>query len=242
MKNLIEYSFCNFQRPLSSVKIFEKNAIFKDKVETEATNKKSDIFKGSMEEYKLGIEIGKGSFATVKQAVHKQTGEKFAIKIYDKSKLVDSARRGTVKREIQILKKLNNKYTIKLYEVIETPKYVHFVLLIQIFLVMEYVQGVSLLNFLKSQPGKKLSENDTLHVFTQILNGMNYLHNLNIIHRDLKLDNIIIEQSTKTIKIIDYGFGAITDWDKQLNFFCGTPSYMPPEIIQKKDYIGKSKL
>ena len=85
---------------------------------------RKEIFTGNIDEYKIGQEIGKGSFATVKQAVHKQTGEKFAIKIYEKNKLVDNARRATVKREIQILKKLNSKYTIKLYEVIETTKFV----------------------------------------------------------------------------------------------------------------------
>jgi serine/threonine protein kinase len=110
---------------LSSIKLFEKNAIIQGKVETEANTQRKDVFTGNIEEYRLGSEIGKGSFATVKQAVHKQTGEKFAIKVYDKNKLVDSARRGTVKREIQILKKLNSKYTIKLYEVIETTKYVN---------------------------------------------------------------------------------------------------------------------
>lgn len=94
-------------------------------METDANNEKKEIFTGNIDEYRIGQDIGKGSFATVKQGIHKQTGEKFAIKIYDKSKLVDSARRGTVKREIQILKRLNNKYTIKLYEVIENSKYVY---------------------------------------------------------------------------------------------------------------------
>jgi len=98
--------------------------MIQEKVETEATKLRKEIFTGNIDEYKIGQEIGKGSFATVKQAVHKQTGEKFAIKIYEKNKLVDNARRATVKREIQILKKLNSKYTIKLYEVIETTKYV----------------------------------------------------------------------------------------------------------------------
>ena len=94
-------------------------------METDANNEKKEIFTGNIDEYRIGQDIGKGSFATVKQGIHKQTGEKFAIKIYDKSKLVDSARRGKVKREIQILKRLNNKYTIKLYEVIENSKYVY---------------------------------------------------------------------------------------------------------------------
>jgi len=218
------------KRPLSSVKIFEKNAIIKVKVETDANQARKDVFTGNIDDYKLGLEIGKGSFAIVKQAIHKQTGEKFAIKVYDKNKLVDNARRGTVKREIQILRKLNSQYTIKLYEVIETTKY--------IFLVMELVHGVSLLSYLKSQPGKKISETECLNIFSQIINGISYLHNLYIVHRDLKLDNIIINTSSKQLKIIDYGFGCITTWTKELNFFCGTPSYMPPEIIQKRDYIG----
>jgi len=103
---------------------------------------------------------------------------------------------------------------------------------------MEFVKGISLLAYLKSQPRRKLSENECLMIFKQLISGMNYLHNSNIIHRDLKLDNIIINTTNKTIKIIDYGFGCITSWDKKLTFFCGTPSYMPPEIIQKKEYIG----
>jgi len=106
---------------------------------------------------------------------------------------------------------------------------------------MEFVKGISLLAYLKSQPGKKISEIECKHIFKQILNGMSYLHNLDICHRDLKLDNLIIDTNNKNVKIIDYGFGCITSWNKQLNFFCGTPSYMPPEIIQKKEYIGKDR-
>jgi serine/threonine protein kinase len=104
---------------------------------------------------------------------------------------------------------------------------------------MELVSGISLLAYLKSQPGKKIGEQECVFIYSQILKGMAYLHDLNIVHRDLKLDNLIIDVHTKHVKIIDYGFGCITTWTKELNFFCGTPSYMPPEIIQKKDYIGK---
>ena len=103
---------------------------------------------------------------------------------------------------------------------------------------MEFVNGISLLSYLKSQPGKKLKESECIHIYSQILKGMSYLHDLNIVHRDLKLDNLIIDTISKSVKIIDYGFGCITTWSKELNFFCGTPSYMPPEKIQKKDYIG----
>jgi len=103
---------------------------------------------------------------------------------------------------------------------------------------MELVVGVSLLQYLKSLPGKKIPESECCYIYKQIVNGISYLHKLNIIHRDIKLENIIINPDNKYIKIIDYGFGCITAKSKLLNFFCGTPSYMPPEIIQKRDYIG----
>lgn len=100
------------------------------------------------------------------------------------------------------------------------------------------VEGDSLLNFVKSQPDKKLAENLTKSIFFQIIEGISYLHSKNIFHRDIKLENIIIK-SKSSIKIIDFGFGTCCPKNKLLNFFCGTPSYMPPEIILKKDYLGE---
>ena len=102
---------------------------------------------------------------------------------------------------------------------------------------MELVTGVSLYNYLKTKTDKKLEESDAKDIYYQIVKGMNYLHTNNIIHRDLKLENIILDDK-KRIKIIDFGFGTITTNDDYSNFFCGTPSYMPPEIVGKKDYIG----
>ncbi len=102
---------------------------------------------------------------------------------------------------------------------------------------MELVEGVSLLNFLKSKPNRKLEENDCRNIFNQIITGLDYLHSKNIYHRDIKLENIIIDKNN-IIKIIDFGFCSCNPRSKLLSFFCGTPSYMPPEIVQKRDYIG----
>ena len=68
-----------------------------------------------------------------------------------------------------------------------------------------------------------------------------YMHSRNICHRDLKLDNILIEDETKMIKIIDYGFGVVVNGNRgHLKIFCGTPSYMAPEIVRRDDsYEGK---
>lgn len=104
---------------------------------------------------------------------------------------------------------------------------------------MELIKGVSLLSFLKSKPNRKLEEIACKNIFIQIMRGINYLHSENVFHRDIKLENIIINDS-QDIKIIDFGFGTCNPKSKLLNFFCGTPSYMPPEIIQKKDYLGSS--
>jgi serine/threonine protein kinase len=103
---------------------------------------------------------------------------------------------------------------------------------------MELVEGESLLNFIKSRPDRKLDEIPTKSLFLQIIEGIFYLHSKNIFHRDIKLENIIIEDKS-LIKIIDFGFGTCSPRNKFLNFFCGTPSYMPPEIILKKDYLGE---
>ena len=66
---------------------------------------------------------------------------------------------------------------------------------------------------------------------------MCYLHSLNVVHRDIKLDNILIEEDTKMVKMIDFGFSVIVNQNR-LKIFCGTPSYMAPEIVSKIEYSG----
>ena len=65
-----------------------------------------------------------------------------------------------------------------------------------------------------------------------------YLHSRNVTHRDIKLENIIIDTKKNSIKLIDFGFCCCTSNDIKLKVFCGTPSYMCPEIVMKKEYIG----
>ena len=65
-----------------------------------------------------------------------------------------------------------------------------------------------------------------------------YLHQRNVSHRDIKLENIIIDTKKSSIKLIDFGFCCCTSADIKLKVFCGTPSYMCPEIVMKKEYVG----
>lgn len=83
-----------------------------------------------MSDYILGKEIGKGAYAIVRQAILKKTGDKVAIKIYEKVKLMDQARKSAVKREIQILKQLSHSHIAQLHEVIDSPKQVNKILFI----------------------------------------------------------------------------------------------------------------
>jgi len=76
-------------------------------------------------------------------------------------------------------------------------------------------------------------------MFKQIAEAIEYLHSVNVVHRDLKLDNILVEERSSTIRVIDFGFSIVcSPMSQRLKVFCGTPSYMAPEIVRKHDYEG----
>jgi len=81
-------------------------------------------FKGKIDDYTFGKELGKGAYSVVKRATHKPTSKKVAIKIYEKYRILDPLRKEAIKREIQILRKLDHPNVIKLFEVIDHPKQV----------------------------------------------------------------------------------------------------------------------
>ena len=184
----------------------------------------------NIDNFIIGKELGKGSFATVKLGIHKITNKKYAIKIYSKTNLYDIEKRNSVKNEISILKQLNHENIMKLYEVIDTKKY--------IYLILEYINGISLMEYLKNKPQKRIEENKCKEIFYQIVKGINYCQMKNIYHRDIKLENILLIDE-KIVKIIDFGFSVKCSIHCYQKFLCGTPNYMSPEIINKNKYIPK---
>ena len=116
-----------------------------------------------------------------------------------------------------------------LYEVIDTRTNVN--------LIMELCQGKSLYHHIKKKSGTKMEEHDLRKIFRQLVDAVAYLHHHNIAHRDLKLDNILIDEK-KNLKLIDFGFSVECKQDQRLNLFCGTPHYMDPDLSRKKEYLG----
>ena len=191
--------------------------------------------KNKLEKYKIGNILGKGAYATVKLIINKLTNEKYAMKIYEKIKLNDNLKKKCVYKEIEILKKVNHKNIAKLIEVIHTET--------QILIIQEFIKGISLRDYYNKEirHQKGISEHKSKifkKLFRQIFDAMNYLHCNYIAHRDIKLENILMTKEYE-IKIIDFGFGMFNPENRTQYFFCGTPNYMPPEIVEKKGYIGQ---
>lgn len=102
---------------------------------------------------------------------------------------------------------------------------------------MEYVKGGSLHFYLKQHANRRLPEDEAKRIFKQVVEGIRYLHNRCISHRDIKLENLLLDDDNN-IRIIDFGFSTCIPLDRKVKMFCGTPSYMAPEIVNKTEYCG----
>lgn len=182
-----------------------------------------------LENFILGCEIGKGAYAVVRSGKNVENNAKVAVKIYDKGKLNSDSKLKNVEREIRILGKMNHPNIVKLFKTIENKNSLN--------LVMEFVGGCSLLVYLKGKEDRKVCEGEARRIFRQILMALEYCHRMNITHRDIKLENILIDHN-QNIKIIDFGFSTCFPNEKKFRLFCGTPSYMSPEIVQKQESHG----
>jgi serine/threonine protein kinase len=181
-----------------------------------------------MDMYMVGKVVGVGSYGKVRAAWHRLTGSKVAIKTYDKSKLKDPAHWKRVHSEIKIMEQVSHPRIARMYEAVETPKRMH--------LIMECLDGGNLCSYVKAK--RRLSEEESRKIFFQILQSIEHLHMLGVTHRDIKLENILFDDK-KDIKLIDFGFSTVCQPGKRLKVFCGTPSYMAPEIVRRTEYEGK---
>ncbi|KAJ3684199.1 hypothetical protein LUZ61_013363 [Rhynchospora tenuis] len=183
-----------------------------------------------LEKYEVGRLLGQGTFAKVYLARNLKSGQTVAIKAFDKEKVFKVGLTEQIKREISVMKMVNHPNIIKLYEVMATKKKIYFV--------MEYAKGGEL--FQKIAKGGRVKEEIAHKYFRQLIDAVDFCHSRGIYHRDLKLENLLLDEEDN-LKVTDFGLSALIRSEQQgglLHTTCGTPAYVAPEVLSKKGYDG----
>jgi len=164
--------------------------------------------------YELGRALGKGQFGIVKAARHCETGAQVAIKIVEK-RIYES-------EEIRIQRMLDHTHLVKVHEVFETDSCV--------YIVMDHASGGDLFDYLVKHT--RVKEDEARRLFQQIIEGVDHCHASGIVHRDLKAENILLDEN-QNVKIADFGLAAEVQPGELLTKSCGSPNYAAPELLSR---------
>lgn len=177
--------------------------------------------------YAIERKIGTGAFSCVYKAKHLITNMDVAIKIIPKKSFPENI----FLRELSIMKKIMHPFCVTLYEYIEDEN--------NYYLIIEYIEGKTLLDLLNNTT-EGSPEYAARHFFCQLISALDYLHNIcNFIHRDLKVENIMIDRYNN-IRLIDFGLGNSFDpKNPLLKTACGSTSYAAPELFCGIPYTTK---
>ena len=178
--------------------------------------------------YEMLDDLGEGIFGSVKLGVEKKTNQRVAIKIIKKNKAKESDIE-LVRNEIDIMKLCFHPNVIHLLDHFENGEY--------IFIVMEYIKGGSLTDYLKKSEFN-FSEKRAAEIIYQLAKGIKYLHKYGIIHRDLKPDNIMLTEASDkgNVKIMDFGLSKILGKKEKSTDGFGTLTFVSPEVLIRKPY------
>ncbi|XP_071023010.1 serine/threonine-protein kinase DCLK1-like [Oncorhynchus clarkii lewisi] len=177
------------------------------------------------ERYRVGRTLGDGNFAVVRECVEHSTGREYALKIINKGR-----RRGKeqmIQNEVAILRRVKHPNIVLLIEEMDTYS--------ELYLVMELVKGGDLFDAITST--NRYTERDASGMLYNLADAIKYLHSLNIVHRDVKPENLLVYEhadGSKSLKLGDFGLATVVDGP--LYTVCGTPTYVAPEIIAETGY------
>ncbi|PSS30136.1 Serine/threonine-protein kinase [Actinidia chinensis var. chinensis] len=179
-----------------------------------------------MERYEILKDIGSGNFGVAKLARDKCTGEHYAVKFIERGLKIDEH----VQREIVNHRSLKHPNIIRFKEVLLTPT--------DLVIVMEYAAGGEL--FEQICNAGRFSEEEARFFFQQLVWGVSYCHSMQICHRDLKLENTLLDgNSAPGLKICDFGYSKSSVLHSQPKSTVGTPAYIAPEVLSEEEYDGK---
>ena len=175
-------------------------------------------------------QVGEGGFANTYTAIHQKTGSRVCIKVLSKLETTEE----DFLNEVEILKKIVHPCIVLLNTYFQDFE--------NYYIVMEFAKGMTLLDFVNNAQGE-ISLNTIKHITVQLVSIVNYLHNVaKVAHRDIKLENIIIDSSCN-IKLIDFGLSKMLKSDKSyMKTFCGSEAYVAPEIVERKQYTSSSDI
>nr|AEF00939.1 serine/threonine-protein kinase [Oryza sativa Japonica Group] len=176
--------------------------------------------------YELVRDIGSGNFGVARLMRSRADGQLVAVKYIERGDKIDE----NVQREIINHRSLRHPNIIRFKEVILTPTH--------LAIVMEYASGGEL--FERTCNAGRFSEDEARFFFQQLISGVSYCHSMQVCHRDLKLENTLLDGSTAPrLKICDFGYSKSSVLHSQPKSTVGTPAYIAPEVLLKKEYDGK---
>ncbi|KAJ8413979.1 hypothetical protein AAFF_G00065770 [Aldrovandia affinis] len=180
--------------------------------------------------YCRGKVLGKGGFAKCYELTDLATGKVYAAKIIPHTRVSKPHQREKIDREIQLHKALHHKHIVHFYQHFEDKD--------NIYILLEYCNRRSLAHILKAR--KVLTEPEVRYYLRQIVSAMRYLHDHDILHRDLKLGNFFVSECME-LKVGDFGLAArLEPLGNRRRTICGTPNYLSPEVLNKQGHCCES--
>ncbi|KAM4652763.1 NUAK family SNF1-like kinase 1 [Discoglossus pictus] len=177
--------------------------------------------------YKILETLGRGTYGKVKRAMERSSGKMVAVKSIQKDKITDELDRVHLQREIEITALLKHQHIIQVFEVFESRD--------KIVIVMEYASNGELYDFINNK--QQIPESEARDVFRQIVSAVHYCHKNGIVHRDIKLENILLDDKLN-VKLADFGLSTFYKKSQTLETYCGSPLYASPEIVKGLPYQG----
>ncbi|KAI9318237.1 kinase-like domain-containing protein [Dichotomocladium elegans] len=199
-----------------------------------------DVIGKEIGSYKIGKMLGVGAFSKVYLATHMETGIEYAIKMINKARIANDPRvKSSIEREVAVLKFVDHPSIVQLEATMETDQH--------ICIVMQYAHGEELFDFVQRMhcrdTTQRVDEGIIKRIFIELVQVIQWMHEHNIIHRDLKLENILIdmdENQQPRVKVTDFGLARVIDPASPiLTTRCGSEEYAAPEIVQSLGYDGR---